>query len=80
MIETLKRYVWETDADELNELIEDGFAVLYADVSLSVIYGELLQYFDGRDDMDQVLKELFGYYGLHALRLFDGVYYWLMQV
>ena len=80
MMDILKQYVWKTDQDELNELIEDGFTVLYADVSLSVIYGELLQYFNDRDDMDQVLKELFGYYGLHALRLLDGVYYWLMQV
>ena len=76
MMDILKDYVWETDQAELDDQLETGYTIIYADVSLSVIYGELLQYFN--DDIDQQVKDLFGYYGLHNLLLIDGIYYWLM--
>ena len=75
-MDILKQYVWKTDQDELNELIETGYTIIYADVSLSVIYGEILQCFDG--NIKDQIKELFGYYGLHELLLIDGMYYWLV--
>ena len=75
-MDILKQYVWETDQDELNELIETGYTIIYLDASLSVIYGELLQYFNG--NIEYQIKELFGYYGLHELLLIDDMYYWLM--
>ena len=74
-MDILKRYIWETDENELNELIEDGYSVTYLDVSLSVIYGELLSCLDG--DVTEQIESMFGYYGLHELLLVGGMYYWL---
>ena len=75
MMDILKQYVWETDENELKELIEDGYVITYLDVSLSVIYGELLAYLDG--NIEEQIQSMFGYYGLHHLLLVDGNYYWL---
>ena len=78
-MEVLKEYVWETDETELHDLIDSGYDVISQDVDMSVIYEELANCFDN-DELEQRIKEHFGYYGLCELIQVDGVYYWLMQV
>ena len=77
-MEVLKGHVWETDETELKDLIDSGYAEIYADVSLSVIYEEIANYFDSHE-VRQRIKDIFGYYGPGVLLKVDGVYYWLMQ-
>ena len=78
-MEVLRDYVWETDNDELQELIDSGYELVYADVSLEVIYEQFFDCFEGRE-VDQRIEEHFGYYGLYALLYVEGMHYWLMQV
>lgn len=77
-MEVLKGHVWETDETELKDLIDSGYAEIYADVSLSVIYEEIANCFDSHE-VRQRIKDIFGYYGPGVLLKVSGVYYWIMQ-
>ena len=79
MIDILQDYVWEADKNELMELVDLGCEIIYQDVSLTVIYDELVTCFDN-NELQQQIKEHFGFYGLSALLHVDGMYYWIMQV
>lgn len=78
MIDVLREYIWQTNEDELKDLIDLGYAEIYADVSLSVIYEELSICFSN-DEMEQRIEHMFGYYGPGVLLHVAGTYYWLMQ-
>ena len=76
MINILKQYVWETDEQQLYELLKDGYVEVYRDVNLSSIYEELIEGMEN-DDMEEAFEYYFGYYGLNELLLVDGMHYWL---
>jgi len=80
MTEILQDYVWETDENELRELINSGYEIIYQDVNLSTIYDEIANCYENHELQEQILKHLLGYYGLCVLVHVDGVYYWLMQL
>lgn len=78
-MDELRRYVRETDESELNNLIDSGYVVIYQDVNLSEIY-EVLSNGIPETEIEQQIRNMFGYYGLRLLLQVDGMHYWLMQV
>lgn len=75
----LKRYVWETDETELQELIVAGYDIVYQDINLSVIYELIANCYEDHE-LKQWIDENFGYYGLSRLLQVDGMHYWIVQV
>ena len=79
MTEILQDYVWESDNNELQELVNSGCEVIYSDINLSIIYDVIASCFK-KSEVHRKIKEHFGFYGLSALLHVDNVYYWIMQI
>ncbi len=80
MTEILRDYVWNADKNELLELIESGYEIIFQDVNLSAIYEYIAELYNEDELEEQIHRHLLGYYGLCILVHVDGVYYWLMQL
>lgn len=78
-MDTLREYVWKTDENELQRLIDMGYDILYQDVNLHVIYDEIAQCIEYKE-VDMLINYHFGYYGLCKLLYVNGIYHWMMQV
>ncbi len=80
MTEILQDYVWETDENELRELINSGYEIIYQDINLSVIYEYIAELYNENELQEEIHKHLLGYYGLCRLLHVDGMFYWIMQL
>ena len=63
----VSEYVWIASDQELLELQEMGYKVVYQDINLSAIYEEMTDTF-------------IGYFGLGLVLQVEGMYYWLVQL
>lgn len=80
MTEILQDYVWETDVNELQDLIASGYEIIFQDVNLSAIYEYIAELYNEDELQEEIHKHLLGYYGLCRLLQVDGMFYWIMQV
>ena len=74
-MDKIREYVGIASDQELHDLFDFGYGIVYQDVSLSVIYEEMTNAFT-----DEQIDEHLGYYGSGLLIQVDSTYYWLMQV
>ena len=79
MIDILREYLAEANEAELQELIGFGYGIVYQDVNLSAIYDVLADSFH-ETELEQQIRDIFGYYGLGLLLQVDGMNYWIMQL
>ena len=75
-MDKIKEYIGNASSQELHDLFNFGYDIVYQDISLSVIYEELINAFTN----DERIIEHFGYYGQGLLLRVGSMYYWLMQV
>lgn len=74
-MEKVSEYVGIASDQELLDLLNFGYDIVYRDMSLTVIYEELKNAFTN----DERIIDHFEYYGPGLLLQVDGMHYWLMQ-
>lgn len=74
-MDKIKEYIGIASNQELLELLEMGYDIVYQDISLSVIYDELKNALT-----DKQIEDHFGYYGQGLLLQVEEMFFWIMQV